>query len=346
MMTRLSEATLQLLEAAHQRSGTGLPPVRLLLSLALLILASGCGTDGENGLHGHVAIDGSSTVYPIAEAVSEEFQLRNPRVLVALGRSGSGGGFERFCRGETDISTASREITAGEDLRCAANGIQYLQVPVALDGVSVIVNPGNEFLGCLSVRELREIWRAGSPVRTWRDLRPEFPPAEVHLYGPGTDSGTYDTFTEAVIGEPGASRTDFQASEDDNVLVQGVIGDRFSMGFLGYSYLVENRDHLKVVAIDAGDGCVTPDPETIRNGRYSPLTRQLYVYVKLSSLERTGMAAFMDFFMAHAADLIPPTGLVPLPAEAYQEHLAQLRRLALAMRPVEASPKTGVHGDD
>lgn len=322
------------------------PPIRYLLVLAFAVQALGCGSGDEERLLGHVAIDGSSTVYPIAEAVSEEFQLENPRVMVALGRSGSGGGFERFCRGETDISTASREITAGEDLRCAANGIQYLQVAVALDGVSVIVNPKNDFVGCLSVRDLRALWRAGSPVRTWRDLRPEFPPAEIRLYGPGTDSGTYDIFTEAIIGEPGASRTDFQSSEDDNVLVQGVTGDRYSLGFLGYSYLVGNRDRLKVVAVDAGDGCVTPTSETIRDGRYSPLTRQLYLYVKLTSLRRRGMVAFMDFFMVHAPELIPPTGLVPLPAEAYLDHLAQIRRLARSLRPADGSPEAGVPADD
>ena len=300
--------------------------------ILLLMLAAGCGSTEDARLQGHVTIDGSSTVYPIAEAVSEEFQLENPRVLVALGRSGTGGGFERFCRGETDIATASRKITQGEDLRCASQGVRYLEIPLALDGVSVVINPENDFLTCLTVRELREIWRRGSPVRTWRDLRPEFPPEEIKLYGPGTDSGTYDMFTEAIIGEPGASRTDFQASEDDNVLVQGVTGDRAALGFMGYAYLVENQDRLRAVAVDGGQGCVAPGPETIRNGRYAPLSRQLYLYVRLSSLEREGMAAFMDYFMAHAQELIPPTGFLPLPDSAYRESLAQLRRLAHSLQ--------------
>lgn len=306
--------------------------------LALLLLPGGCGFEGGEGLRGHVTIDGSSTVYPIAEAASEEFQMENPRVLVALGRSGTGGGFQRFCRGETDMATASREMTEGEELRCASNGIRFLEIPVALDGVSVIVNPENTFLGCITVRDLRSIWRRGSPVRSWRDVRPEFPPEEIKLYAPGTDSGTYDVFTEAVIGEAGASRTDFHASEDDNVLVQGVTGDRFSLGFLGYAYLSENRDLLKVVAVDGGSGCVAPTPETIRDGRYSPLSRRLFVYVNLASLRRPGMAAFVEYFMANAGELIPPTGLIPLPLWVYRENLAQVKRLAESLQspvPVE-----------
>lgn len=317
-----------------------------LILLILLVFLTGCGPRGGKSLRGQVTIDGSSTVYPIAEAVSEEFQLRNPRVMVALGRSGTGGGFERFCRGETDIATASRKITEGEDIRCASQGVRYLKIAVALDGVSVIVNPENTFVGCLAVRELREIWRRGSPVRTWRDVRPELPAEPIKLYGPGTDSGTYDTFTEAIIGEPGASRTDFQTSEDDNVLVQGLIGNRFSLGFLGYAYLEENRDRLKVLAVDGGEGCVTPSPETIRDGRYAPLSRQLYLYVKLSSLERPGMAAFMDYFMANAEDLIPPTGLIPLPDRAYREGLTQLRRLGESLRATDSTGMPGAPVDD
>jgi phosphate transport system substrate-binding protein len=277
-----------------------------------------------------VSIDGSSTVYPIAEAISEEFQLETPRVMVALGLSGSGGGFERFCRGETDIATASRPMTPGEGQQCASQGVEYLQVPVALDGLSVVVHPANTFVDCLSVRELREIWRRGSRVRTWREVRPEFPPEELRLYGPGTGSGTYDTFIEAIVGEAGASRTDFQASEDDNVLVNGLSGDRYALGYFGYAYLAGNRDRLKVVGVDGGEGCVEPTPETIRDGSYAPLGRQLFVYIKLSSLQRAGMAAFIEYFMVHAGRLIPETGFLPLPDSAYQEGLAQIRRLTKA----------------
>lgn len=303
-----------------------------------------CG-DGEGHLRGQVTIDGSSTVYPIAEAVAEEFQLENPRVMVTLGRSGTGGGLDRFCRGESDIATASRTITDGEAVRCANRGVRYLEIPLALDGISVIVNPANTFVGCLSVPELRRIWRRQSPVRTWRDVRPEFPPEEIKLYAPGTGSGTYDFFTEAVIGEAGASRTDFQASEDDHVLVQGVTGDRYALGFFGYAYLVESRDRLKVVAVDGGSGCVVPGPETIRDGSYAPLGRQLYLYVKVGSLQRPGMTAFMEFFMATAADLIPQTALFPLPDRVYRENLAQIRRLVHSLSfptsPAGAPERTG-----
>jgi phosphate transport system substrate-binding protein len=274
-----------------------------------------------------VSIDGSSTVYPIAEALSEEFQLRNPRVLVALGRSGTGGGFERFCRGETDLATASRTIRDQEAQRCAEQGVEFLEFPVALDGLSVVVNPQNTFVACLSVPELREIWRPGSPVRTWRDVRPEFPPHEVKLYGPGTDSGTFDTFTQAVVGDMGASRMDFQASEDDNVLVRGITGDRYALGYFGYAYLEENRDRLKVVAVDGGGGCVAPTPETILDGSYSPLGRELYLYAKVGSLGRPGMAALMEFFMNHAGELVLSAGFLPLPDRIYADNLKLVERV-------------------
>jgi phosphate transport system substrate-binding protein len=292
-------------------------------------------------LRGQVSIDGSSTVYPIAEAVSEEFQLRNPRVMVSLGRSGTGGGFERFCRGEMDVATASRRIRDFEAQRCAANDVEYLELPIALDGVSVVVNPGDTFVDCLSVQELREIWRPDSPVRTWRDVRPEFPAEEIRLYSPGTDSGTFDTFTEGVVGEMGASRMDFQASEDDNVLVMGLTRDRFSLGYFGYAYLAENRDRLAVVAVDGGGGCVAPSPETIRDGSYTPLGRQLFVYVKVGSLRRPGMGAFMEYFMNNAQELIPPTGFLPLPERHYADNLNLIRRIVGALVPSGVGLRVG-----
>ena len=294
-----------------------------LVSLTL----SGCGRAEVGGLTGHVSIDGSSTVYPIAEALSEEFQLRNPRVMVALGLSGSGGGFERFCRGETDLATASRTMGDQEARRCVAQGVAFLEFPVALDGLSVVVNPKNTFVQCLSVPELREIWRPGSSVRTWRDVRPEFPPREVKLYGPGTDSGTFDTFTQAVVGEMGASRMDFQASEDDNVLVRGITGDRYALGYFGYAYLAENREKLKAVAVDGGGGCVLPTPESIRDGSYSPLGRQLYFYAKVSSLGRPGMAALMEFFLSNAQELVLSAGFLPLPDRMYEGNRSLLDRV-------------------
>jgi phosphate transport system substrate-binding protein len=293
----------------------------------------GCG-GGEWGGRSLVSMDGSSTVYPIAEAISEEFQLENPRVMVIPGRSGTGGGFERFCRGETDISTASRQILESEAIECELQGVRYLELPVAFDGLSVIVSRQNEFVECLTVEELGRIWRPGSRVRTWRDVRPEFPGAELQLFGPGTDSGTYDTFTQAIVGEVGASRTDFQASEDDNMLVQGISGDRYALGFFGYAYLAGNRERLNVVAVDGGMGCVNPSQETILDGTYTPLSRPLYLYVKLSSLKKEGLRNFLDYFMVHARELIPPTGFVPVSEGRYRDNLAAVTWAAARLDPI------------
>jgi phosphate transport system substrate-binding protein len=206
--------------------------------VASLVLSACGGGSGESGaaLSGAVQIDGSSTVFPIAEAVAEEFQLEYPDVRITVGFSGTGGGFERFCGGETDISNASRPINATERTACAAAGVEFSQVSVAWDGLSVIVNPANAFVECLTVQELRRIWQPTSSVRTWRDVRASWPAEGIRLYGPGTDSGTFDYFTESINGETGASRPDFQASEDDNILVQGVAGDRYSLGYFGYAY--------------------------------------------------------------------------------------------------------------
>jgi phosphate transport system substrate-binding protein len=264
-------------------------------------------------------------MYPIAEAVAEEFQLMNPQVLVAVGRSGTRGGFERFCRGETDVATASRPIAEVESARCEANGIRYLELPVALDGLSVLVNRENAFLDCITVEELRRIWRQGSSVRTWRDVRPDLPAVPLQLYGPGTDSGTFEFFTEAIMGEAGASRADFHASEDDNVLVRGLLGDRNSLGYFGYAYVAEYEGRLKVLGVDGGGGCVRPEVGTIRDGTYSPLVRRLFLYVNHASLGRPGMRAFIDYSLTHAAELIPPTGLVALPDGVYRANLQALR---------------------
>ena len=288
---------------------------------ALLLLGACVQGEGPRIL---VSLDGSSTVYPITEAFAEEFQLENPRIIVAPGRSGTGGGFDRFCRGETDISMASRVILPHEEVSCDANGVEYYELPVAMDGLSVIVSRENDFLTCLTVEELRRIWQPGSRVRTWRDVRPEFPAAEVQLFGPGTGSGTFDTFTEAVVGEVGASRTDFHASEDDNVLVQGISGDRFALGFVGYSYVEANRGRIGVVAVDGGQGCVSPSEETIGDGSYSPLSRPLFLYVKRESLTDPGPIAFLRYVMTRAAGIIPGTGFVPVSDVTYRTNLTIL----------------------
>lgn len=307
--------------------------------LCFSVIQIGCG-DGQRR-RALVTVDGSSTVYPIAEAVSEEFQIENPQFVVVPGRSGTGGGFNRFCRGETDVSTASRRILPSEVSDCSGKGVDFLEIPIALDGLSVIVNAQNDLVDCLTVQELRSIWRPESRVRVWRDVRPEFPNAEIQLYGPGTDSGTYDTFTEAIVGEVGASRTDFQASEDDNVLVQGITGDRYALGFFGYAYLEHNRSRLRVVAVDGGGGCVQPTVETIRDGSYTPLGRILFLYVKRESLENPGVRAFLEYFLTHAVSIIPETGLVPLSESTYEANLARLDREAGEAEVPDSSLETG-----
>ncbi|MCA1791663.1 MAG: PstS family phosphate ABC transporter substrate-binding protein, partial [Thioalkalivibrio sp.] len=215
---------------------------------ATTLMFAGCGGGGDaGGVTGSVIVDGSSTVFPISEALAEEFQIANPNARITVGLSGTGGGFQRFCNGETDFTGASRPIVQGERDACAAAGIEFIEMHVAWDGLSVLVNPANDFVSCLTVGELSRIWSPGSTVNTWRQVRPEWPADQIRLYGPGTDSGTFDYFTETINGESGASRADFQASEDDNILVQGVSGDRFALGYFGYAYYEENSAALKLV---------------------------------------------------------------------------------------------------
>ncbi|HEX9886499.1 MAG TPA: PstS family phosphate ABC transporter substrate-binding protein [Longimicrobiales bacterium] len=306
--------------------------IRLALSTIAIALLSACGSGrgGDTGpgsgsatLAGSVDSDGSSTVFPVAEAVAEEFQIRHPGVRVTVGVSGTGGGFKRFCAGETDISNASRRVDDSEIRACEARGVDFVELRVAWDGLSVVTNPAADFLQCLTMDELRRIWGPGSSVLTWRDVRSEWPAEVVRLYGPGTDSGTFDFFTETVNGRARASRTDFQASEDDNILVQGVAGDRGSLGYIGFAYFVENREALKLVGVDAGGGCVLPGDDTIEDGTY-PLARPLFVYVRRSALVRPEVLAYVRFFMETAADLVPATGYHPLEASDYRANLRLL----------------------
>ena len=298
------------------------------LSASLFLVACGGGETGDAGsagmLSGEVLIDGSSTVFPIAEAIAEEFQAANPNVRVSVGFSGSGGGFKRFCNGEIDLSNASRPIKDSEVETCAAAGIEFTELPVAWDGLSVIANPANDFLQCLTVDELRKIWEPSSAVRTWRDVRAEWPAEEIKLYGPGTDSGTFDYFTETVNGESGASRPDYQASEDDNILVQGVAGDRYSLGYFGYAYYAENAANLKLVEVDGGGGCVAPSDATIADGSYSPLSRPLFVYVKHAALARPEVKAYIEFLVGNAHEVVPATGYHALSPEEYAQDMAKL----------------------
>ena len=286
---------------------------------------SGTVTVGGVALSGAVSIDGSSTVYPVTEAVAEAFMERYPGVVVTVGVSGTGGGFKRFVRGETDINDASRPITQVEAELARENGVEWVEIPVALDGLTIIVNSGNTWVDCLTLEELRMIWEPGSRVRFWSDVRPGWPREEIRLYGPGPDSGTFDYFTERVVGEAGSSRTDYIASEDDNVLVEGVSRERYSLGYLGYAYYVENRDRVRAVPIDGGDGCVAPTDESIASGRY-PLSRPLYIYVNRKRVEgRAELREFVAFYLREAPRLVPRVGYTPFPERYYRVAEALVR---------------------
>lgn len=298
-------------------------PVRRARQLAALILcaAAACG----RGPALVISVDGSSTVYPISEAMAEEFGFASEdRVHVTIATSGTGGGFKTFCAGERDISNASRHIKSGEAALCEANGVEYIELQIAIDGLSVVVNPANTFAQCLTVAELKAIWEPGSTVQLWSEVRPSWPAEPIRLYGAGTNSGTFDSFTETIVGRTGASRTDFSASEDDNVLVQGVEGDRNSLGFFGYAYFAENATRIRAVEIDGGNGCVAPTPETVRSGEYKPLARPLFIYVSLASWERPVVRQFVRFYLEQAERYVPETGYVALRAEDYAALLAGL----------------------
>ena len=322
----------------------GLPGV-LILAIAIMgLVLAACGSESTSEaasapsltgaaaqqpqraqLTGTIEIDGSSTVAPVTEAVAEEFRSVAPRVLVNVGISGSGGGFKRFVVGETDISDASRHIKEEEAATASENGIEYYEFLVALDGLSVMVNPDNDFVDCMTIEQLNKLWEPNSAVTKWSDLDPSWPDRRVNLYGPGTDSGTFEYFTEEVNGEAKLSRADYTASEDDNVLVQGISGDRNALGYFGFAYYAANADKLKLVEIDNGNGCVVPTIETISNGTYSPLSRPLFIYVnKDRAQERAELRSFIEFYMESGAQLAEEVGYVPLPPESYQKNLELL----------------------
>lgn len=304
---------------ARKGHGLWLPTVPVVAAVMAALLLSGCGGGGTT-----VSGDGSSTVFPITEAVAEEFGNTRDDVEVTVGISGTGGGFQKFCNGETDFNDASRPIRDQERQACAGNGVEPVEFQVAFDGLSVMVNPANDFVECLTVDELKRIWEPGSTVDSWNDVRPEWPDRPIRLYGPGTDSGTFDYFTEVIVGEEDASRADYQASEDDNVLVQGVAGDENALGYFGFAYYEQNADKLKLVAVDGGEGCVAPSRETIFSGEYSPLSRPLFVYVRADALERPEVADFMRFYLTEGRALVQEVGYVEAPDEVYEEGLAKI----------------------
>jgi phosphate transport system substrate-binding protein len=293
-------------------------------------LACGGGEQGseEGTLSGPIEIDGSSTVYPISEAVAEEFQRENPGTRVAVGVSGTGGGFERFCAGETDISNASRPIKDEEAARCEQAGVRFTEVRIAWDGLSIVTNPSNDFVACLDVEELKRIWEPGSTINNWSQVRDGFPDKELKLYGPGTDSGTFDYFTEAVVGETDASRPDYTASEDDNVLVQGVEGDPGALGYFGFAYYEENADRLRLLGVDGGTGCIQPSVQTIEDQTYAPLSRPLFLYVSDRGLAKPQVEAFVDYHLEQGPELVRSVGYIALRPEEYAAELEKVRQLA------------------
>jgi phosphate transport system substrate-binding protein len=291
-----------------------------ILSALLLLLAIGCGPADQTrpGIAGNVRVDGSSTVFPISEAVAEEFGAAWPTVRVAVGKSGTGGGFKKFVLGETDINDASRPITENEIRDAAAHGIQFLELPIAYDGISIVVNPRNNWVDHLTLEELRAIWQPGSTVTNWSDVRPNWPPRPIRLYGAGHDSGTFDYFTEAVMGTSRACRSDFTASEDDNTLVMGVAGETDALGFFGFAYYIENTDKLRAVPIDAGKGPIAPTVETIRNATYAPLSRPVFLYISSRALERPEVVRFVEFYLDNVPELAAEVGYVPFPPAIYE----------------------------
>ena len=298
------------------------------LVVALALVACGGGSGDKEPL-AVIRIDGSSTVFPVAEAVAEEFQLSgNSRVRVTVGLSGTGGGFKKLCRGDIDVANASRPILVDEMEKCRAAGIRYLELPVAFDAITVVVNPANDWVKSLSIADLKKMWEpaAQGQILRWNQVRPEWPDTRLMLFGPGADSGTFDYFSEAVSHKAKASRGDYTASEDDNVLVQGVENNKNALGYFGYAYYASHTDRMRAIAIEQETGpAVLPSIETVVNGTYKPLSRPLFIYVKEASVQRPEVRKFIEFYLTQGPALVKEVGFVPLPDEASRIALEHLR---------------------
>lgn len=301
----------------------------IMVSITIMASLAACGTASENissessKLKGKVVIDGSSTVYPITMAVAEDFKKEQPNVEVSVAMAGTGGGMKKFVVGEIDICDASRPIKQEEKDMAKVKGIEYIEFEIAYDGISVVVNKENTWADSITIEELNKIWKKDSPVKTWKDVNSAWPDEPIKLYGPGTDSGTFEYFTEAINKKAKESRTDFTPSEDDNVLVQGVAGDKYAMGYFGFSYYEENNDKLKALKVDAGKGPVGPTFDTIKNKSYAPLSRPLFIYVNKKKFEDPQVKAFTKFYISNAGKLSEEVDYIPL--ESYDKELAKLK---------------------
>jgi phosphate transport system substrate-binding protein len=318
----------------------------ILLAILPVLFLGACGEQeagNEKGLTGAVRVDGSSTVFPITEAVGEEFQNLHRGVRVTVGISGTGGGFKKFLAGETDINDASRPIKGKEVNKAAETGAEFVEIPVAFDGLSVLINPANDWVDYMTIDELHKIWQPGSTVKTWKDVRAAWPAEPITLYGPDVDSGTFDYFTEVVNGKSQVCRPDYTASADDNVLVTGIAGDVSALGYFGYAYYEENKDKLKLVPIDGGAGPVLPSESTINNGSYEPLSRPLFIYVSKDAAARSEIQAFIQFYMENAAMLSAEVGYVALPDEAYTLALGKFTGLKTGAVFNTEKAKSGDH---
>ena len=297
-------------------------------SIAALLPLLGVAAIPHNAVAQTVKADGSSTVFPIAEAVAEEFQIqKRGKVRVTVGISGTGGGFKKFCRGETDISNGSRPILKAEMEICAAAGIKYIELPIAFDALTVVINPKNTWAKNMTVADLKKIWEpaAQGKITKWKQVRAEWPNEPIVLFGAGADSGTFDYFTEAIVGKAKSSRGDFTASEDDNVLVQGVESNKNALGYFGFAYYAPHKDKLAAVNVDGGKGPVGPSPQAVIDGTYNPLSRPLFIYVNAASAKKPEVKEFVEFMMTQGAALTTEVGYVPLPKQAYEKALANFR---------------------
>ena len=315
-------------------------PTTIILAffISLALAAAMQTSDADlSKLTGQIKVDGSSTVYPITEAVAEDFQAKATKTRTTVGVSGTGGGFKRFCAGETDITNASRPISSSEAQTAKTNKIDFIELPIAFDGLTIVVNPANTWVTQLNVAQLKKIFTADSPAKKWSDVNPAWPSETIKVFSPGTDSGTFDYFKEVTLGKDGNIRSDLSVSEDDNVLVTGVAGDKNAIGYFGFAYYAENASKLKLVPIDDGKGAITPSNKTIQDGTYTPYSRPMFIYVNAKSAARPEVAAFVDFYLANTAALSKEVGYTPLPAPMQERAAATWKSKKLGTQNLDSA---------